>query len=331
MTEQNDSELLKAGVLKFTPIYKTVIWGGDAISRLKGEPVVEQCVGESWEISAVPGHESVVAEGPLAGKSIPELMAMFGADFVGRVPMERFGDTFPLLIKLIDARHNLSVQVHPDDKLARERHDSPGKTEMWYVVACRPGSHIYCGLKAPLSREEYPACASDGSIMQRIAAHDSAPGQFYYIPAGTLHAIGAGNLIAEVQQTSDITYRVYDYGRVDADGNPRELHTELAADAIDFRFPNETEPTAKSFPDGKDGAVSCPYFNVDLVPPGKTVLVGDNPDSFTIIMTVGGEARIQPAYSRGIDLHRGHTVLLPAIARAHRLIAKADTLVITIK
>lgn len=331
MAEENDIELMRAGVLRFAPIYKSVIWGGNAIGRLKGNPEPMEGVGESWEISGVPGHETVVADGPLRGKSVSELMRTYGADFVGRVPLERFGDTFPLLIKLIDARHNLSVQVHPDDELARRRHNSPGKTEMWYVVDARPGSHIYCGLRAPLTREEYPAMAADGSIMQRIAAHDAAPGQFYFIPAGTLHAIGAGTLIAEVQQTSDITYRVYDYGRTDADGNPRELHTELAADAIDYRFPNAVSPTAEAFPEGKEGAVSCPYFHVDLVPGGKTVRAGGDPDSFTIIMAVGGEASVQPAYSPGIDLHRGQTVLMPAIAPAHRLITRGDTLVITIK
>lgn len=327
----NNKEL--EGVIRFAPYYKPVIWGGKAIGRLKGVPMVVDNIGESWEISGVPGHESVVAEGPLKGLNIAELMERYGADFVGRIPAERFGSTFPLLIKLIDAQRDLSVQVHPDDRLAAERHNSPGKTEMWYVVDALPGSHIYSGLSAPLTREEYPACAADGSIMQRIGAHEAATGQFYFIPAGTLHAIGAGTLIAEVQQTSDITYRVYDYGRLDTDGKPRQLHTELAADAIDYRFPNPVHPTAEAFAESKEGAVSCRYFNVDYVAGGSrdAMLLGGNPDSFTIIMALGGDVHIQPAYSEAVTLLRGETAMLAAAAPVHRFWADGPALVITVK
>ncbi|MBJ2183012.1 MAG: class I mannose-6-phosphate isomerase [Muribaculaceae bacterium] len=314
----------------FKPYYKSVIWGGDAIAALKGERIDLEKVGESWEISAVPGHESVVAEGPLAGVNICELMARYGVDFTGRVAAERFGSTFPLLIKLIDAQRDLSVQVHPDDALAAERHNSPGKTEMWYVVAAKPGSHIYSGLQAPLSREEYPAAAADGSIMERIGAHEAEAGQFYFIPAGTLHAIGAGTLIAEVQQTSDITYRVYDYGRLDADGRPRELHTELAADAIDYRFPNPVEPTARRYDSTTPGAVSCRYFNVDYVA-GGTVEVGGNPDSFTILMAVGGPAEITGPDGTHTHMGRGTTAMLAAAAPQHSVHSAGALLVITIK
>lgn len=322
-----------SGVIRFTPYYKSVIWGGDAIGALKGERIDIDNVGESWEISAVPGHESVVADGPLKGLSIVELIDRYGADFAGTLSAERFGRTFPLLIKLIDARRDLSVQVHPDDALAEKRHRSPGKTEMWYVVDAKPGSHIYSGLQAPLTREEYPQCAADGSIMQRIGAHEAAPGQFYFIPAGTLHAIGAGTLIAEVQQTSDITYRVYDYGRLDADGNPRQLHTELAADAIDYRFPNPVHPTAESFAESKKGAVSCRYFNVDLIKAGtEAVRIGGNPESFTIVMALGGDVRIQSAQGETLTLGRGHTAMLAAAAPEHRMFVDGgDALVITIR
>ncbi len=314
----------------FAPYYKSVIWGGDAIGALKGEKIDIESVGESWEISAVPGHESIVAEGPLKGRSICDLMATYGAAFSGTLSQERFGESFPLLIKLIDARRDLSVQVHPDDALAAARHNSPGKTEMWYVVDAAPGSHIYSGLRAPLTREEYPQCAADGSIMDRIAAHDAAPGQFYFIPAGTLHAIGAGTLIAEVQQTSDITYRVYDYGRLDADGRPRQLHTELAADAIDYRFPNPVEPTASRFDATTPGAVSCKYFNVDYVAGGRCE-VGGNPASFTILMAVGGDASITGPDGTVTHMRRGSTAMLAADAPAHTVDASAALLVITLK
>ena len=314
----------------FQPYYKSVIWGGDAIGALKGVDTHTPNTGESWEISAVPGHENVVAEGPLAGRNICELMADYGADFTGRIPAERFGTTFPLLIKLIDAQRDLSVQVHPDDELAARRHNSPGKTEMWYVVDAKPGSHIYSGLQAPLTREEYPACAADGTIMQRIGAHEAEPGQFYFIPAGTLHAIGAGTLIAEVQQTSDITYRVYDYGRLDTDGRPRQLHTELAADAIDYRFPNPVEPTAKRFDKTTEEAVSCRYFNVDFVDGGECK-AGGNPDSFTILMAVGGPAEVTGPDGHTLHMHRGTTAMLAAAAPEHTVKAEGALLKITIK
>ncbi len=314
----------------FLPYYKSVIWGGEAIAALKGERIDIDSVGESWEISAVPGHESRVAAGELAGVSITELMARYGAAFTGTLVAERFGDTFPLLIKLIDARADLSVQVHPDDALAAERHGSPGKTEMWYVVDAAPGSHIYSGLRAPLSPEEYPAAAADGSIMQRIAAHDARPGQFYFIPAGTLHAIGAGTLIAEVQQTSDITYRVFDYNRTDAAGNKRELHTALAADAIDYRFPNPVHPTACSYDGNTPGAVSCRYFNVDYLAGGECAVAG-NPLSFTIIMALGGPAELVGPDGTVTRMGRGTTCMLAAAAPRHTLRAQGPTLVITIK
>ncbi|MDE6108913.1 MAG: class I mannose-6-phosphate isomerase, partial [Muribaculaceae bacterium] len=251
------------------------------------------------------------------------------ADFPGRTVADRFPGAFPLLIQLMDARADLSVQVHPDDVLAAARHRSPGKTEMWYVVDALPGSYIYSGLCAPLSPAEYPAAAADGSIMERIAAHEAAPGQFYFIPAGTLHAIGAGTLIAEVQQTSDITYRVYDYNRTDAQGNKRELHTELAADAIDYRFPNPVHPTARRYDESTPAAVSCRYFNVDYLAQGECA-VGGNPESFTIIMALGGEAELIGWEGEKTLLRCGTTCMLAAAAPAHTLKATGATLVITI-
>ena len=314
----------------FKPYYKPVIWGGDAIATLKGETIDIDSVGESWEISAVPGHESMVAEGPLAGMSITDILRRYGADFVGTVSAARFPGIFPLLIKLIDAQRDLSVQVHPDDALAATRHNSPGKTEMWYVVDARPGSHIYSGLQAPLTPEEYPAAAADGSIMQRIAAHEAHPGQFYFIPAGTLHAIGAGTLIAEVQQTSDITYRVYDYGRLDADGRPRQLHTAEAQDAIDYRFPNPVSPTACRFNENHIGAVACPYFNVDYIASGNVEIAGD-PSTFTILMAVGGDAAITSPDGTITSLRRGTTAMLAAAAPVHHVRTDSPLLIITLK
>ncbi len=216
------------------PYFKSVIWGGERICKYKGVEQTEEKIGESWEISAVPGHESVVAEGPYKGMRITELIDCFGAELLGSKVMERYDGKFPLLVKLIDANDNLSVQVHPDDELAKKRHDSLGKTEMWYIIDADKGAKIYSGLNREMTPEEYVARVADNTIEETLAVHDSHPGDIFFLPAGRVHAIGAGNLLAEIQESSDITYRIYDYERRDAQGNARELHTELAKDAIEY-------------------------------------------------------------------------------------------------
>lgn len=317
----------------FRPIFKSVIWGGDKIAEYKGVDVDTNDIGESWEISAVPGNESVVAYGPYKGMTLTELVEKFGAGFLGTQVIDKFKSGFPLLIKIIDARADLSVQVHPDDSLAGVRHNSPGKTEMWYIIDCLPDAKIYSGLKAPLSPESYENRIADNSVMDVVGVHFSAPGQFYYVPAGTIHAIGAGNLLAEVQQTSDITYRVYDYDRRDAEGKPRQLHTDLAKDAIDYRFPNDITPTAQTFSSTTEGVVSSPYFKTDLLALGAGDTFCVNPDlrCFVIIMVTEGEISIQrTADSKTFSYPRGTTVLLPASMPECLLTGPAKALVITI-
>ena len=309
---------MQQNILKFRPYYKSVIWGGDKIASYKGVEIAERCVGESWELSAVPGHESVVADGLLAGKNIVELASEYGAELLGSDVTARYGKQFPLLVKLIDARSDLSVQVHPDDRLAQERHKSPGKTEMWYVVGRAPGARIYCGLSAPLTPESYVERVTSGTIMDVVAAHNSEPGQFFYIPAGTIHAIGAGNFIAEIQQSSDVTYRVYDYNRRDAVGHTRQLHTDEARDAIDYRFPHHVEPTAKRFDRTTAGAVVSPYFRVDYVGGDTELTDCGKGKAFTVIMVTGGTATLT-AGDEIATLPQGSTVLIPASAPAYTL------------
>ena len=207
-----------------------IVWGGNRLRQMKGMSPSCEPVGESWEVSAVPGKESVVLNGDLAGKNLRELCQQYGADLLGGAVQQKFGNEFPMLIKFIDAESDLSIQVHPDDSVAMERHGSMGKTEMWYVVDAKPGTYLYAGFSKSITSEEYRRRVEDGTICEVLAKHPIRMGDAFFIPAGRVHAICGGALIAEVQQSSDITYRIYDYGRMGMDGKPRELHTELAVD-----------------------------------------------------------------------------------------------------
>ena len=221
--------------LKFKPILKTLVWGGEKIAPFKGIKTDMHNIGESWELSGVKGNESVVANGPLTGKTITELIGEYKGELVGKTNYEKTGTEFPLLIKFIDARQDLSIQVHPDDELAARRHNgSKGKTEMWYVVKADKDAHLMSGLKQAITPEEYVARVAGNTITDVLHDYNVSPGDVFFLPAGRIHSIGAGSFIAEIQQTSDITYRIYDFGRLGLDGKPRELHTELAKDAIDY-------------------------------------------------------------------------------------------------
>ena len=220
---------------KFQPILKSTIWGGEKIVPYKHIASDQKQVGESWELSGVKGNESVVAGGPEAGTTLPGLIARHGAALLGKANAARFGQEFPLLIKFIDARQDLSIQVHPNDALAWERHKSKGKTEMWYVVDADKGARLRSGFAKQVTPAQYEASVADNTITDLLAEYEIHPGDLFFLPAGRVHSIGAGAFIAEIQQTSDITYRIYDFNRKDADGNTRELHTELAKGAIDWK------------------------------------------------------------------------------------------------
>ncbi len=301
--------------LKFEPILKTIVWGGERIAPYKGIETEQKHIGESWELSGVKGNESVVLEGPLAGKTIAELVHTYKGALVGEHVYRNTGDEFPLLIKFIDALTDLSIQVHPNDELAAARHNgSKGKTEMWYVVDARPGAHLLSGLTKHITPEEYAARVADGTITDVLARHEVKPGDVFFLPAGRIHAICGGCFIAEIQQTSDITYRIYDYGRLGLDGKPREVHTELAKDAIDYTVYDNYRTEYTPARDEEIEVVSCPYFTtsiLDLTLPYAKDLSAI--DSFLVIMCLSGSGSLE-VDGQEIGIGQGETVLIPADA-----------------
>lgn len=323
---ENNQHTIEKAPIRFIPYYKTVIWGGTKICDYQGVRQSEPNVGECWEISAVDGHESVVESGPYAGKSISELIGMFGAQLLGAKVMEKYHGRFPLLVKLIDANDNLSVQVHPDDDMARERHDSLGKTELWYIIQAEKGAKIYSGMRVAIDPRQYQEHVAAGTFEDLVAVHDSAPGDVFFLPAGRVHAIGAGNFLAEIQESSDVTYRIYDYNRRDAAGNLRELHTELAKDAIDYQVYDDY----KSPPVPDDVAdveiVNCDHFVVRRVKVDGRISLTFNPESFAVVMCLEGEVTLE--YPGGADrLTRGCAVLCPAVMTSVEVSGKATLLI----
>lgn len=301
--------------LHFAPYLKSVIWGGEQIAPYKGIETSQHEIGESWEISGVPGHVSVVDRGPLKGKTLSELIDIYGADLVGADVYKKYGKEFPLLIKIIDAKADLSVQVHPDDELAHKRHNCPGKTEMWYIMKTAPGAKIYAGLKEKITPDEYERRVADNSIMDVIAAYDSAPGDVFFLPAGRIHAIGAGNLLAEIQETSDITYRIYDYDRRGADGKPRELHTEQARDAIDYTVYTDYRNAPVSSSEKEADLVNCSHFDVRriLLDGISEQQMNHTRRSFMIVMCLEGSAVLSYSDGKTVEISRGETLLFPAV------------------
>ncbi len=301
--------------LKFKPILKTIVWGGEKIAPYKEIETGQKHIGESWELSGVHGNESVVAEGPLAGRTIADLVKEYKGALIGEHVYENTGDEFPLLIKFIDALTDLSIQVHPNDELAAKRHNgSKGKTEMWYVVDAEPGAHLLAGLTKHITPEEYAAKVADGTITDVLARHEVHPGDVFFLPAGRIHAICSGCFIAEIQQTSDITYRIYDYGRLGLDGKPREVHTELAKDAIDYKVYDNYRTEYTPVQNEEVEVVSCPYFTTsiyDLTLPYAKDL--SELDSFLVVMCLSGRGTLE-VDGEEVIVHQGETVLVPASA-----------------
>ncbi|SBV96033.1 type I phosphomannose isomerase catalytic subunit [uncultured Dysgonomonas sp.] len=315
--------------LKFKPILKSIIWGGDEICKFKGVTPEQDGIGESWEISSVKGNVSVVANGELENKDLSEIIDTYKAQLVGKKNFETFGNTFPLLIKFIDARDNLSIQVHPDDELAKKRHDSFGKTEMWYVINATPSAFLYSGFEKQMTPESYVKSIEDNTFVDSLAKHDVKAGDVFFLPAGRVHAIGAGTFIAEIQQTSNITYRIYDYNRKDANGNGRELHTELAKDAIDFKLYDNYKNSYTRAENQPVRLESCRYFTTNLLEVTKDITRDySDIDSFVAYICMGGACGIKDDKGNDLSVKQGETILIPADTKSVTISPEGNVLLL---
>lgn len=311
--------------LKFNPILKKIIWGGSEICKFKNIEPQQDGIGESWEISGVENNISIVEDGALKGKNLQDLIDTYKDKIVGKHNYKRFGSKFPLLIKFIDAKENLSIQVHPDDELGMKRHNSFGKTEMWYVINADKGAFLYSGFSKKLTPEKYVETIQNNTFIDYLAKHNVEKGDSFFLPAGRVHAIGAGTFIAEIQQTSNITYRIYDYNRKDANGNTRELHTDLAKDAIDF---NVYDNYKINFSHNQNSPVlleSCKYFTTNLLEFDKKIILDHkDTDSFLIYICMDGKCYITDNENNKVILNKGETLLVPASKSASVTIEPVD-------
>ena len=300
--------------LKFEPILKQTLWGGDKIIPFKHLNETLPNVGESWEVSAVEGSESVVANGTDKGYTLPEMVRKYKEELVGEANYARFGNKFPLLIKFIDAKLDLSIQVHPGDELAKKRHNSFGKNEMWYVIAADKGAKLISGFAEEITPKEYKDRVHNGTFAEVLQTCAIEPGDVFYVPAGRVHGIGAGAFVAEIQQTSDITYRIFDYNRKDKDGKSRELHTSQAMDAINFSdvqddFRTEYERVQNEPVE----MVASPYFTTSVYDMTEEITCDYSElDSFVIFICVEGSCRIIDNEKNEVSVQAGETILLPA-------------------
>lgn len=303
---------MKLYPLKFDPILKERLWGGTKLGDVLGKPIENDITGESWELSGVEGDVSVISNGELAGTSLRELIDSHPKDVLGSKVTERFGTDFPILIKFIDAKQDLSIQLHPNDELAKERHNSFGKTEMWYVMDAERDANLIVGFNKEVTKEEYANSLENDTLLDLLNYELVREGDTFFINTGKIHAIGAGVLLAEIQQTSDITYRVFDFNRKDKNGNLRELHTDLALDAIDYTPKDDFKVRYAKTLDKANTMVNCPYFNTNFMNLSKDLEQDvSERDSFTIYMCVGGSASVENE-SGATTIQRGETILVPA-------------------
>ncbi len=302
---------IKQSFIKFSPILKEKIWGGRKLISQLNKKSESDNIGESWEISDIEGDVSVVINGLLKGCSLKELIEKYKGDLLGESVYEKFGKKFPLLIKFIDAKEVLSIQLHPDDNLAKERHNSFGKTEMWYVIQADDKANLIVGFKKDSNRREYLKNLKNNSLLDILNVDEVAKGDAYFIPAGRIHAIGAGVMLAEIQQTSDITYRVYDWDRQDAKGNYRRLHTEEALEAIDYLAEDKYHIDYQKKVNESSEIISCPYFTTNILCINGELDNKNKVDSFKIYMCTKGKVTFSNEEYNEV-LEYGETVLLPA-------------------
>lgn len=302
--------------LKFEPILKDKIWGGDKLKNILGKDKASSKCGESWEISAVANNISVVRDGFLKGNNLQELIEVYMGDLVGDRIYEKFGLDFPLLIKFIDANDLLSIQVHPDDEMAKERHNTFGKTEMWYIIQADEEAELISGFKSNINRDTYIKHLESRSLQEILNYADVEKGDVFFLPSGRIHSIGAGILLAEIQQTSDITYRIYDWDRVDKEGNSRELHIDQAADAINYNAVINPKTYYSQNKNKTNPVIDCEYFTTSYI-------VFDTPvekdfiyiDSFVIYMCLDGKLDVTYNHNDRVEVEKGETLLVPAMIK----------------
>ena len=298
--------------IKFDPILKEKIWGGSKLVTKLNKKSTLKNVGESWELSDVEGNISIVSNGNLRGKTLQELLETYKSELIGENNYAYFGNNFPLLIKFIDAKEDLSVQVHPNDELAKKLHNSFGKTEMWYIMQADKDSKLIVGFNKEITPDQYLNYVAEKKIPSILNYEKVKAGDAFFIEPGTVHTIGAGILLAEIQQTSDITYRIYDWDRVDDHGNPRTLHTDLAVEAINFSHKIEAKRNYSTFINSLNTVVKCEYFTTNFIHVvGEKELDYSQTDSFVIFMCVQGKAKIALGEHSEI-INYGETVLIPA-------------------
>ncbi len=298
--------------LKFEPILKEKLWGGEKLMQLLSKKSTKKDIGESWEISDVDNDTSIVANGNLKGTDLKNLISQFKSELVGEKIYSAFGEKFPLLIKFIDAKEALSIQLHPNDELAKKRHNSFGKTEMWYVMQSDENANLIVGFKKEINKKEYLQHLENKTLVDILNVDKVAEGDVYFIPTGRVHAIGAGVLLAEIQQTSDITYRIYDWERTDSQGKSRDLHTNEALNAIDFKVLDSYKTTYQKEKNTASEIISCPYFTTNILSVNEELSINhSDKDSFVIYMCVKGAVTFHHNENKEV-LKFGETLLVPA-------------------
>ena len=310
--------------LQFEPILKERIWGGEKLKTVLNKPIVSKITGESWELSTVEGDISIIANGELKGKSLTSLIDELPNEILGTEVYKRFGKQFPLLFKYLDAREDLSIQVHPNDELAKKRHNSFGKTEMWYIMQADDDARIIVGFKEKSNANDYLENLKNKTVLSILDDVKVKSGDVFFLETGTVHAIGAGLVAAEIQQTSDITYRLYDFERIDSSGNTRELHVDLALEAINYNVVETQKEYAKNVNESNT-VVDCPYFTTNFIPLDGAITVSKSGKSFTVYMCVEGTFEIEYNNSK-LQYKRGDTVLIPAAMNAFVVQGKASLL-----
>jgi mannose-6-phosphate isomerase len=299
--------------LKFNALLKSTLWGGDKIIPFKNLDIQQENVGESWEISGVKDNETIVADGPYAGKKLNELVEELKGKLVGEDNYQRFGNEFPLLIKFIDARQDLSIQVHPTDEIAKMQGKERGKTEMWYLMDSDKDATLLCGLKKKITPEEYAQMVENDTIVDAIDRYEVKEGDCFFLPAGRIHAIGTGCFLAEIQQTSDVTYRIYDFKRKDKNGNYRQLHTKEAAECINYNVESNYRTEYTPVKNQGVSLVQCPYFNTAVYDLDEPMTIDYSElDSFVILIGIKGNATITDNEGNTFTLQAGESVLVPA-------------------